>query len=318
MCDTSVLPATISRTELKAIKKVGLKIIFLLTLLLVFINLPQILTPCYYWGNPGYLHHMRSLNNDPESYNTYFFGSSRIYRHVDPPLFDELAHMSLTSFNLGSVATYTPESYYLLENFIRNAPQVKEGFIIIELQEIRALVYQNLHTTRVKYYLNPTDFFFVTAGHLENNRLGTTKKYRIIRNYSTSYLEKILGIGMVYDFVSNTAQCIGLDDREVDPLSQTIRGHYSLEAEYRATQSETLKKRYDDLHNDLTVLSSRREAVQEVYQSPPVNHFQFDPFEADRSIDSHVEGKRISLDFSLAAKATKGKLCSTITAIGAD
>ena len=89
-----------------------------------------------------------------------------------------------------------------------------------------------------------------------------------------SYMEKISGIGMTADFTHNTAFCFGLsDDHEVNELEPSIRGHYSLDTEFRNTQSEELQARYDDLFNDLSALSKRKEDVQALYQAPPLSDY---------------------------------------------
>ncbi|MEM7028082.1 MAG: hypothetical protein AAF629_00715 [Chloroflexota bacterium] len=261
-----LISGLINQPGAKAIRRLIAQLCLFAIILLALINLPQYLTTCYYWGNPGILPKMRLLADDSETYNTYFFGSSRIHRHINPILFDELTTAQTTSYNLGFVGTYVPESYYLLERFLADMSEMQQGFILIELQEIRSLPYDNVGTTRAKYYLTPKDMQFVIEGHLENETLNNNRKYRAIRNYAFSFVEKTLGIGLLQDFTKNSMTCIGFDEKALYPMNQAIRGFYSLEAEFADTSAADLKQRYDDLQSDLSVIGKREQEIREGYQ----------------------------------------------------
>lgn len=58
----------------------------------------------------------------PGEFDTFFFGSSRVYHHVLPSIFDQLtaeAGVPTRSFNFGIDGMYQPETGYFLEHFLR-------------------------------------------------------------------------------------------------------------------------------------------------------------------------------------------------------
>jgi len=128
----------------------------------------------YYWGNPGYAAKMEFLDDRRDSFNVFFFGSSRIYRQVMPDVFDAHTQGATRSFNLGYRATFNPESYYLLENFIKKKA-VKPTHILIELQPFVPIADRNLHTVRSNYFLDYS-YFSLVKNEYENANSPCTSK----------------------------------------------------------------------------------------------------------------------------------------------
>ena len=105
-------------------KKYLLKSLVFVVLVLILSSIIQLLAP-YYWANEGYSAKIRYINETPEQYNTLFFGSSRMYRHIYPIIFDKRSIYPVHSFNVGFAETFVPETYYLLENFLRKTSNEK-------------------------------------------------------------------------------------------------------------------------------------------------------------------------------------------------
>jgi len=114
----------------------------------------------YYWGNPGYAAKMDFLGKQRDSFNVFFIGSSRIYRQAMPLVFDAHTQSKTRSFNLGYRATFNPESYYLVENFIKEKA-VQPTSILIELQPFVPIADRNLYTVRSNYFLDYSYFSLV-------------------------------------------------------------------------------------------------------------------------------------------------------------
>lgn len=113
----------------------------------------------YDWGNYYFQSKTDYLDNKIEKYNTFFLGSSRVYRHINPEIFDELI-IDANSFNMGTPAMYIPEMYYLYKNFIKEY-DIKNATIFIELQPYTKLVEVNLKSNRSRYYMNTDSKDFI-------------------------------------------------------------------------------------------------------------------------------------------------------------
>ena len=73
-------------------------------LLFVALQLVELAVP-FYWGNSGFATKMGYLKESGLRYDTLFVGSSRVFRQVDPSIFDGATDGLTKSFNLGVSAT---------------------------------------------------------------------------------------------------------------------------------------------------------------------------------------------------------------------
>lgn len=233
--------------------------------LLVLSNMFHFLVP-YYWGNPEYYVKAHYLQQNPEMFNTFFFGSSRTYRHVDPIMFDKLAISTNKSFNLGSPSTYVPEGYYLLENFIQNSNSVEGGFIIIELQAINHISNKNLHTMRTKYYLGLEEYLFAIRAISESGSITDSEKSNSIRNYTVTFVDKLSGIGLLSDIITNIFDYRLNTTVPDDIYGLDTRGHYSLDTEVSELLTDKLIRRNAYLIEHPADLDYRRTQAENAYQ----------------------------------------------------
>ncbi len=134
-------------------QKLALKILLLLLIIIAinqlvfsFIKLP------FSWGNLYEKEYC--LEKDAPNYNTILVGSSRIYRQVNPALFDSLNNQvgcHTSTFNYGIDGMTIPEAYYQFGNILKT-PNLKAKYIIIELCDVDTFASINLHTVSKKYY----------------------------------------------------------------------------------------------------------------------------------------------------------------------
>lgn len=160
----------------------------------------KLFTP-YYWGNPYYAENIRQFRTNADKINTVFFGSSRIYRHADPRLFDSLNFNTVAtrSYSLASPGCSNPETYYLLENYLKNeASNVK--YVLLELQIILPVAGRNLHTSRANYWINFNEYIFVLNYYLSKKNC-EDKYWEAIKNATYSFLENSLNLGMIQDLL---------------------------------------------------------------------------------------------------------------------
>jgi len=143
------------------------RIILFFIILLLLVNVIQTIPP-YYWANPAFAAKIKYLEENQEEYDTYFFGSSHIYRQISPVVFDNFSNLSIKSYNLGAPATFVPETYYLLENFLKQSDSVNNKYIFVELQGISYVAEENFQTNREKYSLTFKEYLFSMRALLDN------------------------------------------------------------------------------------------------------------------------------------------------------
>jgi len=284
-------------------KKLIYKIAIFVLILLFLSNILQFIAP-YYWGNPGYSAKIRYLNNTPEKFNAYFFGSSRTFRQIDPVLFDELSITPIKSYNMGYAATFIPESYYLLENFLSNATHVEKGFIFVELQGINSIPDINLTATRAKYFLTSKEYFFSIKVILKDNNIPNNNRFHQIKNYTINYIEKLLGIGLSYDLVQYVLMS-NHNHSSPDSFGLQNRGFYSLETEVQTEHTQELINRHNDFIDNPIILTLRKKGALNIYQNNQSLNFNQIHLARINNLISMSENKGYHLIFFLPPKMNR-------------
>ncbi len=186
----------------------------------------------YYWGNPGYAAKMEFLGEQRDSFNVFFFGSSRVYRQVMPDVFDAHTRGATRSFNLGYRATFNPESYYLLENFIKKKA-AQPTYILIELQPFVPIADRNLHTVRSNYFLN-YHYFSLVKNEYQNQRNASPDTSKVSDEMAANHLKNLR-----LSFIDNLFKhhharemllsLLGQGDRDIRALGKAKDGFISLD-----------------------------------------------------------------------------------------
>ncbi len=92
-----------------------------------------------------------------DEFDTLFIGSSRIYHHVVPEVFDRAATehgVTAHSFNLGVSGMHPPESFYVLDQVLRLKP-AKLKWVFLEFEELYPnFSKEKLATRRFFYWHN--------------------------------------------------------------------------------------------------------------------------------------------------------------------
>lgn len=106
---------------------------------------------------------MEYFESNKDNYDVVFIGSSRVYRHVDPEVFDEYLSTQgydIQTFNFGFYGMKMPETYFWLEKVIDLQPKNLK-WIVIEANLDNA--YENLNNAR-----NNRVMYWHTPKHTEN------------------------------------------------------------------------------------------------------------------------------------------------------
>ncbi len=240
----------------------------------------------YYWGNPGYAAKMEFLDEQRDSFNVFFFGSSRIYRQVMPDVFDAHTQGATRSFNLGYRATFNPESYYLLENFIQKKA-VQPTYILIELQPFVPIADRNLHTVRSNYFLN-YHYFSLVKNEYKNERKNSPCTSKVqgefapqnpsknssdtfevsdeaaanhLNNLRLSFLDNLFKHNHSREMLLSL---LGQSDRDTRALGETKDGFISLDKS--ALQTKGLVKRHAEFLAQYDTTQTSFEAEMNSYQ----------------------------------------------------
>lgn len=221
----------------------------LLTFLLVFIAIRIIILVClpYPWGNPWFsakIRYMKKENIKPEM---VFMGSSRVYRQIDPALYDSLARASgkgdLNSFNLGAPATFPPQTYYLLEHYLHSGLASGTKYLILEIEDILPL--GNRHQERTSYWIQPKYLWMVLKSTLQRRDLKPMGKAKIIGGYLEASAERIFGLG---HFRSEIKEPDYYDPIYVGPNKD---GFLPLDKDYKLQQREGFQERLNKIEPEV-------------------------------------------------------------------
>lgn len=255
----------------------------------------------YYWGNRWFAAKMDYLEKENTSLpNTFFFGSSRTYRQVNASLFDTLVNAqngnSTASFNLGAPATFCPQTYYLLRNFLNSEEAGNCRVIFMELMPVNRISDNLLHQDRTVFWQNMTDTRFVFASLANSKTISKRQKISAVSDYTVSYIESLLHPSAIKQAVLNTS----LADSIL--LGSQKDGFLTLETELETTHNEVVrgnllarKKSFTTIHS---ILKARANHSIEAHRSK-ANHFdKINLQEVLRLIDL-CEKRKIDLIFLL-------------------
>lgn len=267
--------------------KIFIKKIFIFSLFFFFILvIKKALTP-YHWGNKMFSKKVTYFQSKPSNFNTIFFGSSRIYRHINPIVLDSiLKEKDIHSFNFASPATFNPESYFLYENFIDHLEENQIKYALLEIQQLN-LHSKNTTTTKGSYWNTIPILKYSIESIISSKRSVIKKVY-----YTSVYLESFLY--SLFDFK--------ILKPELQEKPKGIHGFYPLEEE----SHKKYKERWDDFHSDTTqIQASIRCAVNQDFYLKENKKVNVGHFKKLNSLLLKSKRKGIHLFFLIPPKLEK-------------
>ncbi len=189
----------------------------------------------FYWANDTLIRKMEILDRQQFPYNTYFIGSSRIYRHIIPQEFDSIC--GTHSFNLGASAMLATESLYFLRHFLQELEDTSSISIFTEKVDNNPnkISKKNLHTSRTNYCIN----YKIAKDAILY--FWKTKNYIQVKYYALSYLENLFGIGELKDIYKFHTRILPIVNFE------STNGYYGIDIEAKEKPSVGLlndRKKY--------------------------------------------------------------------------
>ncbi|MBX2877813.1 MAG: hypothetical protein KTR30_37175 [Saprospiraceae bacterium] len=184
---------------------------------------------------------IRFLNEDQENtWNTYFFGSSRVHNQIDPAVFDHLVnlqeHHEIRSFNLGAQGAFPPQSYFLFEKFLDSKHSDGVKFCFLELRELARIKPANSVPANHSYWLSLKEISFALRCLLLDPTKSRVYKRSQILRHLRAYVENVLHIG---HFKAQISTPHYYDDLSLGPEKN---GYLPCEYQYEMTQNKALRE----------------------------------------------------------------------------
>lgn len=238
-------------------KKFVIKLSVFIFIYLLVSNFLFLFVP-YHYGNPWYSSKVKflELDNNYEKYNTCFFGSSRVYRQINPNVFDSVvnntANRNVKSFNLGAPATFSPQTYFLYKKFLKSELSRNVKTCFLELSNIQKIPTDQLGQERTNYYVNTGVFLFVVRSFFENKNIDFLRKIYYSSCYFRCYIENLFHLGHFKEALLTS------NYYSKNYLGNKKDGFYPIDIEFSETKNKPLKdnflKRREDLKDNLEVL----------------------------------------------------------------
>lgn len=208
--------------------KLFIKKVIQFSLVLNFLIFLRIAFIPYYTGNNLFQQKLNSFSSKSD-YNAVLFGSSRVFRHINPAILDSCTKeiLPFKAYNFGVGGGFNPEIYYLYENFIESINKNEEGlkYAILEIQPLHQYSSVNRNTTRGTYW-NDLSTLKYSISYILNAEYSLEKKYKLILDYLSITIYRFFDI-------SN----IGLSFKD-ESFTSGIHGYYSYDANYKEGTSE--------------------------------------------------------------------------------
>jgi hypothetical protein len=203
----------------------------------------------YYAGNLMFKKKRNYFLNNQADFNTVFFGSSRIFRHINSSLLDSiLVEKKVQSYNFGCQGAFNPESYFLYENLVEELAKNQLKYAVLEIQNFNFSP-ANAKTTRGSYWNTLGNLkygfdYLLHSSYRNSDRL----------SYLSFCLESFIHSFLDFEIVKNL---IGLK-QENRSIGQN--GFYPLDLELRENPTEKLQQRRQKFTSDTIYLIQQREA----------------------------------------------------------
>lgn len=236
-----------------------------------------------------------------DDYNTLFFGSSRIYSHVIPDVFDTVAQangLSINSYNFGIPAMRAIDSAVLLEEVLANPPKNLKWVFFESILDKGYEPIPNARTNRAIYW-HTWQNTRTAADYILTSDESLPSKAVLLTSHLLPFLYRQLNVGRLFNQVlpSNfsaeeqavtaeftaTKGYYALSD-EADPKRQSFlqnQSAYSAQVDaLSALQAEPMSDPYlsTNRQNLLTRISDtiRAAGAEPIFVEPPSLHLQND------------------------------------------
>ncbi|MBL7929740.1 MAG: hypothetical protein JNL47_09775 [Bacteroidia bacterium] len=173
-----------------------LSLILAACLFLHYYIIPKLGFTPYYWGDK-LITEKRNAAVASSGFNTLFFGSSMVYRQINPAAFDSVvnknSNLDIKSFNFGVNWLASSELIYLTDNILNDIPE-KPRYVFLELQRIKMVNYKNYLTTRIIYWYTPELYKF-TVDAILHSRMPFYSKAGQFISHTVNFIGNQINLG---------------------------------------------------------------------------------------------------------------------------
>lgn len=166
-----------------------------------------------------------------DDYNALFFGSSRIYSHVIPDVFDETAQaegVDINSYNFGIPAMRAIDSTVLLKEVLKNPPKDLKWVFFESILDKGYEPIPNARTYRSIYWHNWENTRFAAQYILRSDE-SLPKKAVLLTSHLIPFLYHQMNVGRVFNQVLPSELSAG--EQEVAAEVRETEGYYALRDE---------------------------------------------------------------------------------------
>lgn len=141
-------------------------------------------------------------------YDAVFLGSSRVYRQIIPPQFDErvksVSGRDIRSFNFGMDALWPPESCFLLREILEAKPP-RLRWVFIEVMNIMTRIENTNEVSRRLAYWHDGPHTWMALRETTKSNLPSMEKWRLLGAHSSLFLRRSTNQGFAAEWWSAKA-----------------------------------------------------------------------------------------------------------------
>lgn len=175
------------------LRRTVLRLTVLVLALLAINQIPRFFLGPYY-GNQIYTAKYNEFERRHTEFNAVIMGSMKLYRQLDPEIFDEeLSALGLSTFNLAAPTTDHPEVFHLYERLLDENDRFEITHVVMELQPLNYILANNATAPRNYYWHDASTFRYATRYVLASD-FSPLEKADYIYKYGLSYLAQLTNL----------------------------------------------------------------------------------------------------------------------------
>ncbi len=180
-----------------------------------------------------------------DDYDTLFFGSSRVYSHIVPDIFDATAKangIALSSYNFGIPAMRTIDSAVLLQQVLANPPKNLKWVFFESTLDKGYEPFANARTRRSLYWHTWKNTAFAARYILISDESWPNKAI-LLSSHLLPFLYQQLNVGRMFNQVLPTG--FSQEEQQVAADFTQAKGYYGLSDEADPTRQAFLQNQLD-------------------------------------------------------------------------
>ena len=207
-----------------------------------------------YYHNKHFSTKYQEYLKEAKDCNMIFLGSSRIYRQINPAIIDTtLKDKQIRSYNLGSPATFMPETFYLLDMWMQDNPNPHQTrYVVMELTGIMNIKWINWFSPQSYYYLDKEIMQLVAATQFGNHHQSLIQSIMDFYPFLQGWVFRMIMPPSIFIPTQIPVEYAGLNKD----------GYFPLEHEMETFHPAGLIERREAFLSDTTVLMHRKETQE--------------------------------------------------------